>query len=801
MFAIDTEPTPDRRRENRVPAAAAGLIGHGLDFLRRRFGWIAAGAIVGALLAGALAFATPNRYMATSQLLIDPRDLRVLQNEVQPNQINSDATVAFLESQARLIASDSIKRRVIERLGLAGDPDFGGPGRSLLGRIGLESADGRAGRDPVLAALAAMDKQIMVRRNERTFVIDVSVVTGEGTKSARVANAMVEAYLEDQTRSRSDTAQRASDALGSRLSELRERVRLAEDKVEKYRAQNNLVGASGKLVTEEQLAISSTQLTQARARTADAQAKFEQVRAVRPSSIESGATPEALQSQSIANLRAQLGSALTREADAQVLYGPQHPLYISAQAQVRDARRQIAEEIARIVQGARAEYDRARAAEATLAQQVERLKRDTLSTGQAAVQLRELEREADAHRQVFQAFLLRAREAGEQSSVDTTNARVITEAVAPLEKIGPNRKLFLIIGAILGAGLGGALALGLDTMPMLRAQARLGRASSAADAESEARGAEARGIQARELAARDRATGDRSAQEPEARRSGDAAGSRSRSGFAARPAAAAPPQASRLSRWGRADALADQAPARRGPAPDWLEVSLPAHKARRWSKDAADLSAFHGTAFATDSWDEPASPLARAIQEVRDRLAVAERPGSSRKVAVIGLQPGAGASLVALGLALAGAREGVTPLLIDLAAGPASLTAVFAADAPLGAEEVIAGGAGLIRAALKDDETGVFFLPRPTGGERQPVPDPARLSANLLDQTRRFDSVVIDGGAAGDGALPFVLAELADDIVLVAPASMSPEAVEQQARRSFSGLTGKIRAVVTNHSR
>lgn len=789
MFAIDTEPSPDRRRQT-MPAAgaSAGLIGHGLDFLRRRFAWIAAGAVVGALLAGALAVATPNRYMATSQLLIDPRDLRVLQNEVQPNQINSDATVAFLESQARLIASDSIKRRVIERLGLAGDPDFGGPGRSLLGRLGLESADGRAGRDPVLAALAAMDKQIMVRRNERSFVIDVSVVTGEGTKSARVANAMVEAYLEDQTRSRSDTAQRASDALGSRLSELRERVRLAEDKVEKYRAQNNLVGASGKLVTEEQLAISSTQLTQARARTADAQAKFEQVRAVRPSSIESGATPEALQSQSIANLRAQLGSALTREADAQVLYGPQHPLYISAQAQVRDARRQIAEEIARIVQGARAEYDRARAAEATLSQQVERLKRDTLSTGQAAVQLRELEREADAHRQVFQAFLLRAREAGEQSSVDTTNARVITEAVAPLEKIGPNRKFFLIIGAILGAGLGGALALGLDTMPLLRAQARLGRAGSTGDAESEAGGAEARILEAGSPVAKNIA----------AHPSGGAATPPARFAAAGHAAAAA---TSRMSRWGKADTAAGPAPARRGAAPEWLEVSLPALKTRRWNKDAADLSAFHGTAFATDSWDEPASPLARAIQEVRDRLAVAERPGSSRKVAVIGLQPGAGASLVALGLALAGAREGVTPLLIDLAAGPASLTAVFAADAPLGAEEVIAGDAGLIRAALKDDETGVFFLPRPKGGERQPAPDPARLSANLLDQTRRFDSVLIDAGAAGDGALPFVLAELADDIVLVAPASMSLEAIEQQARRSFSGLTGKIRAVVTNQSR
>ncbi len=303
MFAIDAD---DRGNGKATPARIAlGLLPFAIDFLKRRAWLIVLCTVLGTGIAAVLAITTHNRYSATTQLLIDPRDLRVLQNEVAPGQFTSEATVAYLESQARLIGSDSIRRRVIERLNLAGDPDFGGAGQGLLSRLGL--GDGRpvrSERDPVLEALAAMDKQVFIRRNERTFVIDVTVLTGDGEKSARVANALVDAYLEDQTRSRSEAAQRASDSLGSRLSELRERVRVAEEKVETYRAANNLVGAGGKLVTEEQLTISNTQLSQARARVAEAQARFEQVRSLRPASIESGAIPEALQSQAIANLRA-----------------------------------------------------------------------------------------------------------------------------------------------------------------------------------------------------------------------------------------------------------------------------------------------------------------------------------------------------------------------------------------------------------------------------------------------------------------------------------------------------------------
>jgi polysaccharide biosynthesis transport protein len=126
---------------------------------------------------------------------------------------------------------------------------------------------------------------------------------------------------------------------------------------------------------------------------------------------------------------------------------------------LRDAQRAVADEITRIRSAARAEFDRAVGNEKTLQAQVESLKKDTLSTSRDTVQLRELERELEANRAVYQSFLQRARETGEQERVDTTNARIIATAVPPIDKSGPPKRLIVTGAAAGGFALGLLLAL------------------------------------------------------------------------------------------------------------------------------------------------------------------------------------------------------------------------------------------------------------------------------------------------------------------------------------------------------
>ena len=118
------------------------------------------------------------------------------------------------------------------------------------------------------------------------------------------------------------------------------------------------------------------------------------------------------------------------------------------------------EELGRIAQAARADLDRARSAEAAQRRLVDDLSRQTSDAGQAFVQLRELQREVDVNRNLLQAFLARSRETSELERVDTNNARIITVAQPPRDRVFPPRGVIMAVaGLVLGGGLGVGLAL------------------------------------------------------------------------------------------------------------------------------------------------------------------------------------------------------------------------------------------------------------------------------------------------------------------------------------------------------
>lgn len=455
-------PAPAPAADATRPAAASpGLIGEVMRY------WIAIVllAVIGGVLAyGASRVMTP-RFVSTAQIFVDPRGLQVFDNELTPRQQDSNTAINFVESQARIVTSQSVLSRVIDSERLTEDPEFNGQGGASwavgllksfgMGRVGEESLEQRE-----RLALNALYDRVIVRRPERTFVIEVTVRAADPDKAARLANAVAHAYIDSQTAARADAARRATQSLTNRLDELRTRVRSAEERVEDFRRRNGLFGTRTQLVSEQQLTDANTQLAQAQARVSEAQARQEQIQASLRVASQAGALPEAVLSPTIAALRGQQAEARRRLADVQTEFGPRHPVVRNAQAQVSDLDRAITEELGRIAQAARAELDRARSAEAAQRRLVDDLSRQTSDAGQAFVQLRELQREVDVNRNLLQAFLARSRETGELERVDTNNARIITVAQPPRDRVFPPRGVVMAMaGLVLGGGLGVGLAL------------------------------------------------------------------------------------------------------------------------------------------------------------------------------------------------------------------------------------------------------------------------------------------------------------------------------------------------------
>ena len=460
-------PADSERASARASTSTGQLPGPGVDltFVWRRWNWIVV-ALAIALLAdlGAELTLMP-RYRAISQILIGPTDLQVVDKSVVPTTQTADANVIEVESETRVLTSDKVLQRVVASEHLVSDPEFIGGGTSRIGTIiaGLKSAAGLASRpapvgDPRTAAVRQLQRDVTAKRTERTYVVDLAVDTGDPEKSARLANAIVQAYFAEQAAAHTEAARRVAESLTSRLTELRERVRRAEEEVERYKAEQGIVGANGQLVDEQQLTELNNQLTAAKARTSDAKAKYDEVRKLQERGADPGATVEAVQSTTIGLLRQQYAAAVQRQANLSAELGPQHPYVSEARAQVRNAQRVVGEEVGRVVDATRTEYERARANEEQLSSNLDALKRRAITTGLAFVKLRELEREVDASRAVYESFLMRARETSEQERLDTVNVRVLADAQPPLDRNWPPRRLIMLLAALL-AGLTGGIGL------------------------------------------------------------------------------------------------------------------------------------------------------------------------------------------------------------------------------------------------------------------------------------------------------------------------------------------------------
>jgi uncharacterized protein involved in exopolysaccharide biosynthesis len=432
--------------------------------LKHRWPWVLETVIAFVILASLYSLITPSLYSSTAQILIGVQARQVVAKDVNPDVVATDGGIVQAESQARVIESNGVLLRAIAATDLMHDPEFNGS--SFLRRLFEPLL--RYFRPPAppsevhqieAKTLLALRRVLAVKRADKVLVVEVVVTTKSAEKSALIANAVSDAYLADQNDAKAELLTKASADLTARLDGQRHRVENAENAVEKYKAQNQIISTSGQLVVEQQLAIANTQLADAKQRSARLEAKIDQLNRLRRGSGNADATSEAIQSNVVRSLREQEATLVQLQSDLRSQYGPRHPRIAAVESQLSNLQKLIAAELARIEQATRSEYEQAVTNEHQIADNVTRLRAETLATSEASIRLRELERDLEAARSIYATYLIRAQETREQASIDTTSARIISHALPPTERSWPLFGLILFGAVCAGLGLGTALAL------------------------------------------------------------------------------------------------------------------------------------------------------------------------------------------------------------------------------------------------------------------------------------------------------------------------------------------------------
>lgn len=418
-------------------------------------------AIIGAVLAGAYSMTLANKYQAWAELIIDPSDLKVLENQLSPTGYSGDAMIAYLRSQQRIIESSSVLKEVIINEQLMSDKEFSAENSGISGWRDIVLPAPRSERDANQhqRVLEKLQKSLLVSRGNGTFVYSIGVTTEDALKSAKIANAVATAYVKGEAAARSKVATDTSGNLKGKLASLEKNVRLAEQKVADYKAKHKIFSSEGKLTSEVQLSRLNEQLANAKVATINAKTRMEQAQSTNLADVISGSLPTSLTTNTISQLRIRYASLKSNADKLATKLGSRHPERIAAQAELSSARRETSKEIKRIISGTSKEYQRARKRQQDLSQQVMVLKAASVGVGSTLIALHQLERELSAHQRVYENYLLRSRETGQQEGIASANARIISIATAPLKKVGPQRRILAVMGLFAGGAVGLVLAL------------------------------------------------------------------------------------------------------------------------------------------------------------------------------------------------------------------------------------------------------------------------------------------------------------------------------------------------------
>jgi uncharacterized protein involved in exopolysaccharide biosynthesis/Mrp family chromosome partitioning ATPase len=401
------------------------------------------------------------RYASDARVLIDVRENVFLRPDAERQ--STDRTTfdeQAVASQIQVFLSRDLAREVVTKLKLGERPEFDptlrGPSATtmLLAFLGLAKDPARM--TPEERVLQAYFDRLNVFSVERSRVIEVSFQSADPELAAKVANAVADGYLVFQQQAKQDQARSASQWLAGEIETLRTKVAEAEAKAAEFRAKASLfVNPSNASLANLQLTDMNSQLAAARTQKADAEARARLIRGILKSGrpIEAG---DVLDSELIRRLSEQRVTLMTQLAEQSVTLLGGHPRIRELRAQIADLDQELRKEAERRVRALENEARIASAKVDSLTTNLDQLKGQAASSNEQDVQLRALEREAKAQRDLLESYLAKYREAVARDSIVAApaDARIISRATVSNTPVFPKRAQMIMIATMLTLMLG-----------------------------------------------------------------------------------------------------------------------------------------------------------------------------------------------------------------------------------------------------------------------------------------------------------------------------------------------------------
>ena len=387
-------------------------------------------------------------YVATARIEIDRENSNILPFQGADSYDYMVDTDNYIETQSKILTSETLALQTIRNGGLTARPEFSSPsGPSEAVAIGSLA------NQKLPPELSGFLGSLSVRRVPNSRLMDVSFESTDPELAARIVNAHIATYVEQNFRSKYESTTQATTWLADQLNDFKIKVQKSEDARITYERQNQIWAIDDKQnMTTERLADVNRQFIEAQNERMKKESLYEFAKAgnleVVPQVQSSSGLAEALKKQT---------DAQAEYADALEQFGPNFPKVQRLKLQMKALDDNVAKEKQKVLDVLESDYKEARQREAQMSDALDRAKAEANQMAEKLVEYNILKREAEANKALYEGLMTKMKETAISAGLRSSNIRVVDPAMVPTTPSRPakarNIMLSFLVGLIGGIGL------------------------------------------------------------------------------------------------------------------------------------------------------------------------------------------------------------------------------------------------------------------------------------------------------------------------------------------------------------
>ncbi len=361
-----------------------------------------------------------------------------------------------LDTQTRILESDAITLATAKALQLDKDPAFMPVKEKSADVLAAPAADPRQ----EAALIGFMHGGLQITQVPKTRILEIRFTNSDPQLAARVVNTLVNVYIEQNFKTRFESAMQTSDWLSKQLSDLQLKVEASQEKLVRYQREHGILGIDEKQnIVTQKLDELNRELTEAEADRIQKEARYRLIangNAELLSNLDSSSL--------LAKLHAQEVDLKTQIAQAEVHLGLAHPHILELNNQLKQVQKASQAEVDKLAGRIKGEYLTAAQRESMLRAAMDQQKQQANTLNESAIEYTLLRRDVDSNRQLYEGLLQRLKEASVSAGLRSSNIRIVDPARVPLSPARPDRRRNVMLALAMGLVGGVVLAFVLESL-------------------------------------------------------------------------------------------------------------------------------------------------------------------------------------------------------------------------------------------------------------------------------------------------------------------------------------------------